>query len=88
MTEFFVPARISAELTEQANQIAIKMHKALGLKDISRTDLIIDAAGNIWFLEVNINPGQTETSLFPQAIAAAGLELGDVFQKLLRNLTE
>lgn len=88
MTEFFVPARISPELTNAANEIAIKMHKALGLKDISRTDLIIDAAGNIWFLEVNINPGQTETSLFPQAIAAAGLDLGDVFLNLLTNLDQ
>lgn len=88
MTEFFVPARISPELTAAANEIAIKMHKALGLKDISRTDLIIDAAGNIWFLEVNINPGQTETSLFPQAIAAAGLDLGDVFLNLLTNLDQ
>lgn len=86
MTEFFVPARINADIAAQANEIATKMHKALGLKDISRTDLIVDAAGNIWFLEVNINPGQTETSLFPQAIAAAGLDLGEVFLKLLTNL--
>lgn len=83
MTEFFVPARIDAKLAAQANEIAVKMHRALGLKDISRTDLIIDEQGNIWFLEVNINPGQTETSLFPQAIAAAGLDLGEVFLKLV-----
>ena len=85
MTEFFVPARINANIAAQATEIATKMHKALGLKDISRTDLIVDAAGNIWFLEVNINPGQTETSLFPQAIAAAGLDLGEVFLNLITN---
>lgn len=88
MTEFFVPARISNEIANQANEIAIRMHKALGLKDISRTDLIIDGAGNIWFLEVNINPGQTETSLFPQAVNAAGLDLGEVFLDLLTNLDQ
>ena len=88
MTEFFVPARISTDTANQASEIAVRMHKALGLKDISRTDLIIDAAGNIWFLEVNINPGQTETSLFPQAIAAAGLNLGEVFLELLTNLDQ
>lgn len=88
MTEFFVPARISNEIANQANEIAIRMHKALGLKDISRTDLIIDGAGNIWFLEVNINPGQTETSLFPQAVNAAGLDLGEVFLDLLINLDQ
>lgn len=88
MTEFFVPARISNEIANQANEVAIRMHKALGLKDISRTDLIVDDAGNVWFLEVNINPGQTETSLFPQAVNAAGLDLGEVFLDLLTNLDQ
>jgi D-alanine-D-alanine ligase len=39
-------------------------------------DLIIDAEGTPWFLEVNVAPGMTETSLVPQALAAAGLDMG------------
>ena len=48
---------------------------ALGLRDLSRTDLIVDrpARARPWFLEVNVAPGMTETSLLPQAAEAAGL---------------
>jgi len=42
----------------------------------ARSDLIIDAEGTPWFLEVNVAPGMTETSLVPQALAAAGLDMG------------
>ena len=42
-------------------------HRALGLAALSRTDLIVDADGTRWFLEVNVAPGMTETSLLPQA---------------------
>ncbi len=44
------------------------MHVLLGLRDWSRTDMIVDADGRPWFLEVNVAPGMTETSLFPQAL--------------------
>lgn len=81
-TEFFVPARLSDELAQEVGRVAIAAHKALGLRDLSRSDLIVDADGTVWFLEVNVAPGMTETSLFPQAIAAAGLELGAVMREL------
>ena len=81
-TEFFTPARLSDELAQAVAEVAVSAHKALGLRDLSRSDLIVDAAGTVWFLEVNVAPGMTETSLFPQAIAAAGLELGSVLAEL------
>jgi len=49
----------------------------------SRSDLIVDAEGTPWFLEVNVAPGMTETSTFPQAISAAGLDLGTVVADLI-----
>lgn len=81
-TEFFAPARLSDELSRAVADVAVTAHRALGLRDLSRSDLIIDAAGTVWFLEVNVAPGMTETSLFPQAVAAAGLELGSVLAEL------
>lgn len=75
-TEFFIPARIDAESTRRATEMALTMHAALGLRDWSRIDMIVDAAGTPWFLEANVAPGMTETSLFPQSLHAAGLELG------------
>ncbi|MHB0927522.1 MAG: D-alanine--D-alanine ligase family protein [Candidatus Nanopelagicales bacterium] len=86
-TEFFVPARLSEALTVAAAEAAVRAHQALGLRDLSRSDLIIDADGKVWFLEVNVAPGMTETSLFPQAVAAAGLDFGEVLGELVAAAT-
>lgn len=83
-TEFFCPARLDDEVAEQAQAVALNMHLLLGLRDWSRTDVIVDADGQAWFLEVNVAPGMTETSLFPQALAAAELGLGTVTAELVR----
>ena len=82
-TEFFVPARLNSKLIEQVCAYAILVHVTLGLRDISRTDVIVDTDGVIWFLEVNVSPGMTETSLVPQAIEAAGMNVGAVFGSLV-----
>jgi D-alanine-D-alanine ligase len=81
-TEFFCPARLTEEQEMQAQAMALNVHVLLGLRDWSRTDLIIDASGDAWFLEVNAAPGMTETSLVPQALSAADLSLGDVMADL------
>ncbi len=82
-TEFFVPSRLSSDVIKRVCDYAVTVHKSLDLRDISRTDLIVDSLGAIWFLEVNIAPGMTETSLVPQAIEAAGLSVGGVFAELV-----
>jgi len=84
-TEFFVPARLSKELAAECARIAVLAHQVLGLRDWSRTDLIIDEAGTPWFLETNAAPGMTETSLYPQALHAAGLSLGDITKALVER---
>jgi D-alanine-D-alanine ligase len=83
-TEFFAPARLEPETAEVVAEAAVTAHKALGLRDLSRTDLIVDTAGVPWFLEVNVSPGMTETSLTPQAVRAGGLDLGQVCADLVR----
>lgn len=86
-TEFFCPARLDAEREMQAQAMALSVHVLLGLRDWSRTDLIIDAAGTPWFLEVNAAPGMTETSLVPQALSAAELPLGELMAELAEAAT-
>ena len=81
-TRFFTPARLSDEITERAAAAAIAAHTALGLRHLSRVDLIVDADGTPWFLEANVLPGLTETSLLPQALEAAGHDLGWVYSAL------
>ncbi|RFS86953.1 D-alanine--D-alanine ligase [Actinomadura spongiicola] len=82
-TEFITPARLTPDATARATAAAVTAHRALGLRDLSRTDLIISPDGEVHFLEVNVAPGMTETSLFPRAISVAGLDLGEVCRDLL-----
>jgi D-alanine-D-alanine ligase len=81
-TRFFTPARLSEEVTARAAEAALLAHRTLGLRHLSRVDLIVDGAGTPWFLEANVLPGLTETSLLPQALEAAGHDLGWVYLAL------
>ncbi|TAL41100.1 MAG: D-alanine--D-alanine ligase [Salinibacterium sp.] len=81
-TRFYVPARIGDDLAERAATAALDAHRALGLRHLSRVDLIVDKAGTPWFLEANVLPGLTETSILPQALEAAGHDLGWVYSAL------
>jgi len=81
-TEFHVPARLSPADAKEAANAAVTAHCALGLRDLSRTDLIV-WDGKVFFLEVNVAPGLTETSTLPMALEAAGRSLGTVCRDLL-----
>jgi D-alanine-D-alanine ligase len=84
-TEFFAPARLDPEVAAECARVAVAAHERLGLRHLSRADLIVDPTGAVTFLEVNVAPGCTETSLLPQAVEAAGLDLGQVFQVLVER---
>jgi len=83
-TEFVVPAKLDDALAAECARVAVAAHEALGLRDLSRSDLIVDAEGTVWFLEVNVAPGLTETSTVPLSVTAAGLDLGDLVADLVR----
>jgi len=74
------PARIDAHLTRRAQEIGVRVHEALGCGTLSRTDMIV-RDGEIYYLETNTIPGMTETSLFPQAAAAAGISFGELLDR-------
>jgi D-alanine-D-alanine ligase len=82
-TEFFCPARLTADAAAAAAEAGLRAHRAFGLRHLSRTDLIVDAEGRPWFLEVNVAPGMTETSLLPQAVEAAGEDCGPLYRRLV-----
>lgn len=84
-THFFTPARLTEETAARAADAAVAAHNALGLRHISRVDLIVDSDGTPWFLEANVLPGLTETSLVPLAIQAAGFDLGAVYVGLAQQ---
>jgi D-alanine-D-alanine ligase len=83
MTEYHTPARVPADVAARAADLAVRVHRVLGLADLSRTDAIVSPDGGVHFLEVNVSPGLTETSMFPMAVEAAGYSLGDVLGRLL-----
>ena len=77
-TTWFAPARLDYEVAERVAETAVAAHTTLGLRDLSRVDLLVDADGGVHFLEVNISPGMTETSLLPLAAHAAGIDFGQL----------
>ena len=85
LTEFFCPARVPDETASAAVDLAMTVHRRMGLRDYSRVDLMIDATGRPQFLEVDVAPGMTETSLFPLALETASKDLGTVFAGLVRT---
>ena len=81
-TRFITPAELPTGVLEQVAQLAVAAHRTLGLRHISRMDMIV-TEGRPVFFEGNVAPGMTETSLAPLAIEAAGREVGEVFAKLV-----
>ena len=81
--EEITPARIDLGLTEEVQAAAARVHTLLGCEGMSRTDMII-CGGRPYVLETNTIPGMTETSLYPQAARAAGLEFPDLLDHLIR----
>lgn len=83
MTAYHTPARLPADVLRRSEELAVTVHRTLGLRDLSRTDAIVDADGTVHFLEVNVSPGMTETSMLPMSVAAAGLDLGTTLRELI-----
>ena len=84
-TEFYCPARLSDAQAVAVGEAAVLAHTTLGLRDLSRVDLVVDGDGTVQLLEVNTAPGMTETSLLPMAVDAAGLSLGALLRELLEQ---
>ncbi|MGF1510215.1 MAG: D-alanine--D-alanine ligase [Myxococcota bacterium] len=82
-TDEITPAEVSDEIRDQIQHLAVAAHRALGCRDMSRTDIMWNAqTRDLWILETNTIPGMTETSLLPQAAAAAGM----TFEQLTRHV--
>jgi D-alanine-D-alanine ligase len=76
------PAPVDEATTRQVQELGMAAHRVLGLKGYSRTDFILTDEGP-FALETNTIPGMTETSLLPQAAAAAGMDFPTFIDKLL-----
>ena len=78
------PADIGSDLERRLRELALAAHEALGLRDFSRVDFRLDAAGSPYCLEVNTLPGMTPTSLLPQSAAVFGIFFEDLCDRMIR----
>lgn len=78
-----VPAPIDDTLTERLRMLALSTHRLLGLRDYSRTDLLVTRDGRPTILEINALPGLTQLSLLPDAAAAIGISYDEIIERLI-----
>ncbi|MGH3975324.1 MAG: D-alanine--D-alanine ligase family protein, partial [Pseudonocardiaceae bacterium] len=85
LATFHAPARLPTAAATAVADLAVSAHRQLGLRDVSRTDAVVTPDGVAHFLEVNVAPGLTETSLLPMAIESDGAALGAVYAALIEQ---
>ena len=78
-----IPAEIPAETEQRLADAALTVFHALNLSAYSRADFILDAEGELWFLEINTLPGMTPTSLVPQEAAAVGISYSELCEQII-----
>ena len=87
--EHLVPAPIHEDAYAAAMDYAVRAHKALGCRGVSRADFMYDdrsgEPGDLFLLEVNTQPGMTPLSLVPEQAAHAGIEFGDLVRWMVEN---
>ena len=77
------PAPVTEEEAGLVQDLALRVHTALGLEVYSRADFILDGEGRAWCLEVNSLPGMTPGSLIPKAAAAVGMDYPALCQEIV-----
>jgi D-alanine---(R)-lactate ligase len=80
---FIVPADISAGARELVQQTAKVLYRALGCRGLSRVDMFLKEDGTVVLNEVNTLPGLTSYSRYPRMMAAAGLPLAEVIDRIV-----
>jgi D-alanine-D-alanine ligase len=84
-----LPAEILPNVYQEVRRLALAAHRALGCRGVSRADFRYDdrAKGfeGLVCLEVNTQPGMTETSLVPELAAHAGISFGELVQWMVED---
>lgn len=80
---FIVPADISPEARVLVQETAKTLYRALGCRGLARVDLFLKQDGSVVLNEVNTLPGLTSYSRYPRMMAAAGLPLSEVVDRLV-----
>ncbi|KQU52585.1 D-alanine--D-alanine ligase [Bosea sp. Leaf344] len=80
------PAQILPKIYQQIEECALTAHQAIGCRGVSRSDFRYDdETDTLVWLEVNTQPGMTETSLVPELAAQAGLNFGELVKWMVED---
>jgi D-alanine-D-alanine ligase len=84
-----LPAKIKPNIYHEVQRLALVAHRALGCRGVSRADFRYDESkgesGELACLEVNTQPGMTETSLVPEIAAHAGVSFGELVSWIVED---
>ena len=84
-----LPAEIKPNVYQRIQELSLTAHQALGCRGVSRADLRYDdtpgGTGALVVLEVNTQPGMTQTSLVPEMAAHAGLSFGELVRWMVED---
>jgi D-alanine-D-alanine ligase len=84
-----LPAKIKPKIYHEVQELTARAHRALGCRGVSRADFRWDESkgesGELVCLEVNTQPGMTETSLVPEMAAYAGLSFGELVEWMVED---
>ena len=84
-TDYYVPARLDADVAASVGEGARAAIEALRTRSIGRVDILVGPDGAPFVLEVNVSPGMTETSLLPMAALAAGISFEQLCDNIIRS---
>jgi D-alanine-D-alanine ligase len=88
-SKHLLPAPVSSFVYQQVRRLALAAHRALGCRGVSRADFRFDdrieGTGGLVCLEVNTQPGMTETSLVPELAAHAGITFDELVQWMIED---
>ncbi len=84
-TRYVCPAELDEALARRIQDISVRAYRVLGCEGWGRADLMLDAAGEPWLLEMNTSPGMTGHSLVPMGAKAAGISYGRLCVEILAS---
>ena len=84
-----LPANLKENIYQNVQELTLRAHQALGCRGVSRSDFRYDdrpdGTGALVVLEVNTQPGMTETSLVPEMAAHAGYSFGELVRWMVED---
>jgi D-alanine-D-alanine ligase len=83
-TEYHFDLNLPNPVVKKVQELALQAYRVVGCRDLSRVDVMLDEKHNPYLLEINTLPGFTPKSLLPKAAAHAGIDFGQLVDRLVK----